>query len=106
MMLVTIDVESSVEHVNLNVGDELRLRITENATTGYIWRQAAALPHGVVMLGDEILPGIGGTGAAGKHEFRYSCTVPISTRLRFELARPWQIRQPIKTTSVEINCRR
>jgi predicted secreted protein len=37
MMLVTIDVESSVEYVNLNVGDELRLRITENATTCYIW---------------------------------------------------------------------
>jgi len=94
---LSVDLIGSDTTVTAAAGQTFSLRITENASTGYMWERRDPLPDGVVELHNgyvqDPLPDpdpSGGimTGIGGTRVFTYRCDHAASGTLRYQLYAP------------------
>ncbi|MGI9245354.1 MAG: protease inhibitor I42 family protein, partial [Steroidobacteraceae bacterium] len=80
--------------VELRPGQELRITLPSNPSTGYAWRVApAGLPSVLVLQGDPVYARVTGearVGAPGKQSFSLRAAQPGRGSLRIEYVRPWE----------------
>jgi inhibitor of cysteine peptidase len=81
--------------LSLHQGDELRLRIVENPTTGYRWQFAQSGSGRLAQLEDRVEPANPGAaaaapGAAGHRIIRFMATAAGSVRLEAVERREWE----------------
>jgi inhibitor of cysteine peptidase len=79
----------------LRHGDEVEVRLRENASTGFVWAEQADGAPGLKALGrdtdypDARYPNVR-PGAPGEAIFRYRADVPGEAKLSLRYARPWE----------------
>lgn len=74
--------------VEVDAGNTLAVHLTErSSSTGLSW-SAVDVPHHLLFLGDEVVPGGNRPGAAGEHVFRYRVLEARPGSLSFALSRP------------------
>lgn len=79
---------TGADAVEVGVGDEVVIRLPENATTGYVW--SAAVGEGLELVGDEMAPPEGGVGATGERLFRVRAVAPGRGEVLLRLGRVWE----------------
>jgi inhibitor of cysteine peptidase len=81
--------------VEVGVGDEVVIRLPENATTGYVW-SVRSVGEGLEVLEDTMVPAGGLSeggappGAGGERFVRVRATAPTRADVALQLARPWE----------------
>ncbi len=85
--MLVVDEQQSGASVDVPVGEELAIRLKENAATGYRW--AFESSEGLTVE-ESVQPGGAAPGAAGVHEFRVRASTPGSRQLRLKHWRDWQ----------------
>lgn len=94
------------DHVELNVGDEVVIRLRENGTTGYVW-SVRELGDGLALVSDEFVPPgpQRGAGAAGERLVRIRAVArrpaPGSADVVLEHGRAWEP-EPIERRRVRV----
>lgn len=96
-VVAVVEVTGST-NIEVAVGDELVIRLKENATTGYEW--SADVPRGLVLLADERHVGGGAgerpdgvpsvPGAGGERVFRLRVAAPVQGSIALRLRREWE----------------
>jgi len=84
----------------LHSGDEVEVRLSENASTGYVWSQQAATGLKPVGRDSEYPNNAGMVGVPGTAVFRYRAQAEGAAALTLKLARGWEP-APIQTFSVQ-----
>jgi inhibitor of cysteine peptidase len=84
--LTAVDAEHPVR---VAVGEELRVRLAENPTTGYRW-EVVASPASLRPTGDAFQAGGGGVGAGGSRELGFVAEAVPGGTLRLRLRRAWE----------------
>lgn len=72
--VVTIGAADANRKVDLQVGDELRVELAANATTGYSWRAPSTLPSGLKFVSQSYAPTGVGVGGGGVATLRFKAT--------------------------------
>jgi inhibitor of cysteine peptidase len=74
--------------VTVSVGDDVVIRLPENATTGYVWT-VPAVGDGLELVEDTmVLPKVVAPGAGGERLVRIRATAPTRAGVVLRLARP------------------
>ena len=76
--------------VELHVGDEVVLRLPENATTGYRWALEAADANLVDLKEGEYLPVSGATGSGGEAQWTVRAKTAGTAQIRLKRWRQWE----------------
>ncbi|MGH3320779.1 MAG: protease inhibitor I42 family protein [Streptosporangiaceae bacterium] len=88
-----LEVHDAGSQVRASVGDELVVRLAENAATGYQWRVGALAPALTVESSRLEIDG-GGLGAASERVLRLRAVEPGQSTVRLTLERPWEQARP------------
>jgi predicted secreted protein len=109
------DMVGSDNTVTAATGDTFTLRMTENASTGYMWERRDPLPDGIAELGNAYIqdqqttPEPGGvdlmTGVGGTRAFTYRCDHAASGLLSFKLYAPGDRANPVEEKHAAVTCR-
>lgn len=113
-----VEVTSDAQ-VEVGVGDEVVIRLPENATTGYVW-SVHSVGDGLTLVEDTMVPpspaggtppdrsrfpeGIAPPGAGGERFVRVRATAPTRTEVVLRLARPWET-EPLQERHVAVAVR-
>jgi inhibitor of cysteine peptidase len=101
---VTGDPEADTEvdaEVTVSVGDDVVIRLPENATTGYVWT-VHAVGDGLELVEDTMVPpGVVAPGADGERLVRVRATAPTRADVVLRLARPWEA-EPVQAQRVTV----
>jgi len=90
--------------VQVEAGDEVVIRLPENATTGYVW-SVGAIAENLVLTGDDVIPAGGsGVGGAGERVFQVRAVAPGSGDVVLRLGRVWEP-APIEERTVTVAVR-
>ena len=90
--------------VEVGVGDEVVIRLPENATTGYVWSVHTA-GDGLELVQDSMVPpDVAAPGAGGERFVRVRATAPTHAEVVLRLARPWE-GEPIQERRVTVTVR-
>ena len=82
---------SAGQLVELHPGQQLRITLSENITTGYSWKLAAACASVLDLDHEETAPAASAAlGAPRQRMWLFSATSPGHCDLRLEYARPWE----------------
>jgi len=77
--------------VTMHVGDELRIILTENPTTGYVWSIVTNDEKVLGLSGDPTYEGESdAVGAGGERSFIFRATAPGTSTLQLINSRPWE----------------
>lgn len=87
--MVEVEVTGDAAAVEAGVGDEVVLRLPENATTGYVW-SVRSMGDGLMLVDDTMVPGRGAPGAAGARVMRMRVVGAGDTEVIVRLGRPWE----------------
>jgi predicted secreted protein len=89
-----VEVQAKGSKIELPVGAEVVLRLSENATTGYQWT-LTEVPAALTVVGDELTVGRDAApGAAGERAFTFRAVEPGEGGVRARLARSWEQDKP------------
>jgi inhibitor of cysteine peptidase len=82
--------EDNGREVSVRLGDEVRVSLKENPTTGYLWALASML-EGVLKLEESLFSAQSiGVGGGGTRRFLFRAIVPGRITLELRLLRPWE----------------
>jgi len=87
--MADVEVTGAATSVEADVGDEVVLRLPENATTGYIW-SVQSIGGGLTLVADTMVPGGAAPGAAGARVMRMRVVGASGAELVLRLGRPWE----------------
>jgi inhibitor of cysteine peptidase len=88
--------------IDVAPGDEVRIELTENPTTGFRW-QTTGESADILRLESSDLQQIGGgIGAGGLRIFRFSVAGSGKATLKLELKRAWETGPPRATFAVAV----
>jgi inhibitor of cysteine peptidase len=87
--MAEVEVTGDATAVEADVGDEVVLRLPENATTGYVW-SVHSMGDGLTLVGDTMAPGGDAPGAAGARVMRMRVVGMRGTEVVLRLGRPWE----------------
>lgn len=87
--MAEIEVTGDATSVEADVGDEVVLRLPENATTGYVW-SVGSMGGGLTLVADTMVPGGEAPGAAGARVMRMRVVGTSGTEVVLRLGRPWE----------------
>jgi inhibitor of cysteine peptidase len=95
--------------VEVGVGDEVVIRLPENATTGYVW-SVQSVDDGLELVEDAMVPasataGSPAPGAGGEHVVRLRATAPARADVVLHLGRSWEP-APAQQRRVTVTVRR
>ena len=91
--------------VEVGVGDEVVIRLPENATTGYVWSVESIGPGLEVMDDTTVPPGEAAPGAAGERLFRVRAVSPARADVVLRLARSWESGPGMQRRRVTVTAR-
>jgi inhibitor of cysteine peptidase len=98
-----IDGPDGPSAVEIAAGEELVLRLPENATTGYRWSvDPGSLGSALSLLSSSYEPGGPGVGAGGVRTVRLVATGAGTTQLRLSLSRAWETGAPTSTYALGV----
>jgi predicted secreted protein len=100
--------ESLSERLEVAVGQEFRITVASNATTGYHWELAAPLDEAVVKLvtNEYKSPETKALGAGGLEIWTFQAMGRGQTVINLKYVRPWEEDvAPVKTASYAVNVR-
>lgn len=87
--------------VEVDVGDEVVIRLPENATTGYVW-SVPAVGDGLEVVEDTMVPpDVAVPGAGGERVVRLRATGPTCADVVLRLGREWEA-EPIEQRHVTV----
>lgn len=90
--------------VSATVGDELKLELAENPTTGFRWQPTGIDDRTLQLRGDDFVPAAGAAiGGGGRRLFRWAVLRPGVTDVRLELKRPWEAAAPRSTFGIRVS---
>lgn len=85
----------SDENITTKVGNNFKIELKSNATTGYQWRLAKPVDDKIQFLSsDYIAPNTNLMGAGGKEIWTFKAVKKGETKICFEYARPWENVKP------------
>ena len=87
--MAEIEVTGDATAVEASVGDEVVLRLPENATTGYVW-SVYSIGDGLTLVADTMVPGGDAPGTAGARVMRMRVVGAKATEVILRLGRPWE----------------
>ena len=78
--------------LNLHVGDELKLSLAENPTTGYKWDFLTKPEPFCILTSDAYVanPAVSGFGGGGAHNWAFRSVKEGTAKLTLGYRRPWQ----------------
>lgn len=84
------------ESKEVQVGDEFKIELESNATTGYDWKMTTGPDTAILGLTQDeyIPPQSSAAGAPGMHVWRFKALSAGSTKMVFEYARSWETDVP------------
>ena len=97
---------SDGQALDIEPGEEIEIRLTENPTTGFKWT-SVALGHPTCAVLDEGFrsPARPIPGAAGEHVWKVRGAERGSCDIAFHYARPWQSSSPERRFALHVNVR-
>lgn len=100
--LVIFDQSNDGETYTVPAGAEIRLRLPENPTTGYLW--TLATPDGITVTGDDFTaPETDLVGAAGIRTWEMIAGIPGTFTIEGAYMRPWETdAEPAETFSLTL----
>jgi inhibitor of cysteine peptidase len=90
----SIEVTTEGSEVEVSVGDEIAVRLPENATTGYQWTVGEAGPALGVESSELVVEPGGAAGSAGQRVVRFRAVQSGHSAVRLTLARAWEPTRP------------
>ena len=92
--------------LTMTVGDELKLELPENPTTGFRWQPGGIDDSILQPRTDDFVPAVGAAiGGGGRRLFRWAALRPGITDVRLELKRPWEAAAPRSTFGIQVSVR-
>ena len=89
--MIEIDETASGQEVHVRVGDELKLRLPENRSTGYQWNLVGPSGATLRMISDTFEPGIAPRpGSAGTRYWIFKASEPGQTAIELRSKRSWE----------------
>ncbi len=89
--MIERDESSAGRSVAIQVGQQLRVSLSENVTTGYSWRLGSGCTPFLSLDRDETAPpSSAALGAPHSRTWLFTATSPGHCDLRFESVRPWE----------------
>jgi inhibitor of cysteine peptidase len=85
-----------------HVGDEVRVALAENPTTGYLW-QAAVDPEVLRPVGDDFEAASNATGAGGTRQLTFEVVGSGTIELVLRKVRSWQPDEPADEYAVTLD---
>ena len=85
--------------VSLPVGEEVRIEVEENPTTGFRWELEAEPSNAVDVLKSTFNRQLSGVGASGSRVWVVRLTRPAHVLLQAHLRRPWQRTGPAQESA-------
>lgn len=78
--------------IDVAAGEQFKIVLDANESTGFIWRQAEGTDAKVVKLvtDEYIEANTGAVGADGKHHWTFEGVEPGETTIKLEYLRPWE----------------
>jgi inhibitor of cysteine peptidase len=106
MAEIAVGEGQNTSNLAASVGDEIRLELPENPTTGFRW-QLGAIDDSILQLRtDDFVPATGAAiGGGGRRLFRWAALRSGVTDVRLELKRPWEAAAPRSTYGLRISVR-
>ena len=90
--------------LTMTVGDELKLELPENPTTGFRWQPAGSDDSILQLRTDDFVPGGGAAiGGGGRRLFLWATLRAGITEVRLELKRPWEAAAPRSTFGIQVS---
>jgi len=105
---VTVTDGDSGRTIELATGQELRLELAANRSTGYAWEWVDRDASVVALLGEPTYtaPSSGALGAGGTATWRFRAERPGSSRLRLVYRRAWEHgAEPARTLTLTLRVR-
>ena len=91
---------SAGQQVTLRVGQQLRVSLPENVTTGYSWQLDPACGTSLHLETDQTAPPATALAGAGRtRAWLFTASAAGSCNLRFRYARPWEKNKPGKVVA-------
>ena len=84
------DEASDGRSVRLTVGEQFRIRLKENRTSGFRWRLEGDLASPLQLSAENYEPASLQPGAGGVHTWDIQCAGPGLTTLVFGVSRSWE----------------
>jgi len=88
--MIELDEAAAGRPVTMEVGQQLRVTLPENRTTGYRWRVGGDCARILAVEEDQATAGSGQPGAGGMRVWVFAAKAEGQCELRFESARAWE----------------
>lgn len=89
--LIELNESTAGQPASLHVGEQLRISLSENTTTGYSWRLGSSCASLLKLDDDEAAPpSSAALGAPHLRTWRFTALSGGQCDLRFESVRPWE----------------
>ena len=97
--------KNSGETLYPEIGDEIRICLKTNPSTGYFWGEESRPDSDVIRMFDQTIKtdkAPAKTGVPGTHEFLYKVVGSGETGIRLFYRRPWENKRPEETFQLRI----
>jgi predicted secreted protein len=102
IVLVTAQTPADTEKIDVVVGEEFKISLKSNPSTGYSWSLAASLPNWLLQVDKTyVADNLAMIGGSGTEIWTFQATAAGSTTLTFQYERPWE-GTPIQTHSWQV----
>jgi inhibitor of cysteine peptidase len=88
--MLQIDKALNGGEVEVGLGESFEVRLPENPTTGYRWRQRSSGEPAVALQADSFHPAGEGVGAGGTRDWQFRAVHEGVARLQLEYRRGWE----------------
>ncbi len=88
--------------LTVSVGDDIRLDLTENPTTGFRWHPVGIDGTVLQLRADDFAPGAA-IGGGGGRRLRWAALRPGVTEVRLELKRAWEAAAPRSVFTIRLS---
>eukprot|EP00744_Colponema_vietnamica_P001470 GILI01002439.1.p1 GENE.GILI01002439.1~~GILI01002439.1.p1 ORF type:complete len:167 (+),score=53.42 GILI01002439.1:67-501(+) len=97
LKIVRLPITGGESTLEATQGEEFRVTLEGNPTTGYLWKfladESMAAVLGATLPEPVFLPSNGGLGAPGLFEFKFRPVQTGSVVLKFAYVRPWEVQE-------------
>jgi inhibitor of cysteine peptidase len=102
-VMLALDSSANGTTIQLTIGDEVRIELAENRTTGFRWSLADAGTPVLQLLHDDTSAPAGPPGAGGRRSWHFRCVAAGSGRIELVHKRSWEQLNPAETFIVNVS---
>ena len=101
--MLTLDSSANGRTIQLKVGEEMRIDLAENPTTGFRWTMAGSGAPVLQLLTDEPTTPAAPPGAGGRRRWQFRCVAAGGGKIELVHKRSWEQQNPTETFSVNVS---